>query len=381
MSRSATSTATERPAAHLVLADGTAFAGVAIGAPRTNVGEVVFTTGMTGYQEVLTDPSYRGQIVTMTATQMGNTGVNEEDLECARPHVAGFVVHELSPVASNWRSTATLDSYLARNDVVAIAGVDTRALTRHIRDHGAQMAAIGTRGVEALLAQARGAAPMAGRDLTGEVTSDRIHAWSEGGGAWRLGERVPERWHVVAMDFGVKQNILRCLVDAGCKVTVVPSHTNAATILGLDPDGIFLSNGPGDPAAVGHAIETVASLVGKKPLFGICLGHQILGLALGGRTYKLKFGHRGLNQPVKDLQTGRIEVTTQNHGFCVDIESLQGKCEVTHVHLNDGTCEGIRHVASGAFSVQYHPEASAGPHDARYLFKRFTDAIQAARRA
>jgi carbamoyl-phosphate synthase small subunit len=380
MNPGATTPMDARPPAHLVLADGTVFSGVSIGAPRTSVGEVVFTTGMTGYQEVLTDPSYRAQIVTMTATEMGNVGVNEEDLECARPHVAGFVVHDLSPVASNWRATATLDAYLAKSDVVAIAGVDTRALTRHIRDHGAQMAAIGIDTPEALLVRARTEAPMSGRDLTDEVTSERIHAWTGGASAWRLGEAVAERWHVVAVDFGVKQHILRCLVDAGCKVTVVPARTNAATILGLDPDGIFLSNGPGDPAAVGHAIQTVAALVGTKPLFGICLGHQILGLALGGRTYKLKFGHRGLNQPVKDLATGRIEVTTQNHGFCVDIESLAGKCEVTHVHLNDGTCEGIRHVASGAFSVQYHPEASAGPHDARYLFARFTDAIQAAKR-
>jgi carbamoyl-phosphate synthase small subunit len=369
--------AEDRQAAHLVLADGTAFSGLAIGAPGTSTGEAVFTTGMTGYQEVLTDPSYCGQIVTMTATQMGNTGVNLEDREHERPRVAGFVVHELSELASNWRSQGTLDAYLARHGIVGLTGVDTRALTRHIRDHGAQMAALGTASPEALLTLAQSAPSMTGRDLTLEVTCDRIHAWSEGSLAWggAGGSPAAQRWHVVAVDFGIKHNILRCLVDAGCKVTVVPATTTADQILGLDPDGVFLSNGPGDPAAVAHGIETVGALIGKRPVFGICLGHQILSLALGASTYKLKFGHRGLNQPVKDLATGRVEVTTQNHGFCVDVASLAGKCEVTHLHLNDGTCEGIRDLASGAFSVQYHPEASAGPHDARYLFKRFTDML------
>ena len=368
-----------RQVAHLVLADGTAFRGEAIGAPGTTVGEAVFTTGMTGYQEVLTDPSYCGQIVTMTATQIGNTGVNEEDLECAKPFVAGFVMHQLSPLASNWRSQSPLDDYLKRNGIVAITGVDTRALTRHIRDAGAQMAALGTESVETLHAQAKAAPSMNGLDLTGRVTCAAPYEWTQGSGTWNPDPNTPQRWHVVAIDFGVKHNILRCLVDAGCRVTVVPATTRADDVLALKPDGVFLSNGPGDPSAVTHGIETVRSLVGKKPLFGICLGHQILSLALGGSTYKLKFGHRGLNQPVKDLETGRIEVTTQNHGFCVDIESLAGKCEVTHMHLNDDTVEGIRHTESGAFSVQYHPEASAGPHDARYLFKRFTDAIEAAR--
>jgi carbamoyl-phosphate synthase small subunit len=368
-----------RRVAHLVLADGTAFRGEAIGAPGTTVGEAVFTTGMTGYQEVLTDPSYCGQIVTMTAPQIGNTGVNDEDLECTKPHVAGFVMHQLSPLASNWRSESSLEDYLKRHGIVGITGIDTRALTRHIRDEGAQMAAMGTEDVEALRKQARAAPPMNGLDLTDRVTCDKPHAWTEGSGAWTLDANDEQRWHVVAIDFGVKQNILRCLVDAGCRVTVVPATTSAEDVLALQPDGVFLSNGPGDPSAVSHGIETVRSLVGKRPLFGICLGHQILCLALGGSTYKLKFGHRGLNQPVKDLATGRIEVTSQNHGFCVDIDSLKDKCEVTHIHLNDDTCEGIRHIESGAFSVQYHPEASAGPHDARYLFKRFTDAIEAAR--
>jgi carbamoyl-phosphate synthase small subunit len=363
-----------RPPAHLVLADGSVFSGRSIGRSGVSVGEAVFTTGMTGYQEVLTDPSYCGQIVTMTATQMGNTGVNEEDLECKSPYVAGFVVHALSPLSSNWRSSSTLDAYLDKSGVVAIEGVDTRALTRHLRDHGAQMAAIGTESPERLLERAKNATPMNGLDLTPNVTTGVTYEWTEGSGVWSSVSKGKPH-HVVAIDFGVKQNILRCLVDVGCKVTVVPSTTKADDVLALKPDGIFLSNGPGDPAAVETGIATVRDLVGKKPLFGICLGHQILSLALGGQTYKLKFGHRGLNQPVKDLATGRIEITTQNHGFCVDLKSLAGKCEVTHIHLNDGSCEGIRHMESGAFSVQYHPEASAGPHDARYLFERFTSAM------
>jgi carbamoyl-phosphate synthase small subunit len=374
-----TETHDERAPAHLVLADGSVFPGRTIGAAGTTVGEAVFTTGMTGYQEVLTDPSYAGQIVTMTAPQIGNTGTNLEDLECERPKVAGFAVHELSPIASNWRASITLDAYLKQHGIVGISALDTRALTRHLRDHGAQMAALGTESVDALLARAKAAPSMNGRDLTLDVTTDRIHEWSEGTGAWKLDPGAGAKWHVVAIDFGIKLNILRCLVDSGCKVTVVPATTRADQILAMDPDGVFLSNGPGDPAAVKHGIETVGALIGKRPLFGICLGHQILCLALGGSTYKLKFGHRGLNQPVKDLATGRIEVTTQNHGFCVDVKSLAGKCELTHLHLNDGTCEGIRHTASGAFSVQYHPEASAGPHDARYLFKRFTDSIERSR--
>jgi carbamoyl-phosphate synthase small subunit len=367
------------PKAHLVLADGTAFPGVAIGAPGTTIGEAVFTTGMTGYQEVLTDPSYRGQIVTMTATQMGNTGVNVEDVESVRPHVAGFVVHELARLYSNWRSQLSLDAYLKQNGIVGIAGVDTRALTRHLRDKGAQSAAIGSEDVATLRDRAKAAPSMVGRDLTAEVSTTKTYEWKEGTGIWSLAQPGANQPHVVAVDFGIKQNILRCLVESGCRVTVVPGTTSAADVLKHQPDGVFLSNGPGDPAAVEHGIRTVRDLLGKKPMFGICLGHQILSLALGGKTYKLKFGHRGLNQPVKDLATGRIEVTTQNHGFCVDLSSLQDKCELTHLHLNDGTCEGIRHRESGAFSVQYHPEASAGPHDARYLFKRFIDQMNASR--
>jgi carbamoyl-phosphate synthase small subunit len=304
---------------------------------------------MTGYQEVLTDPSYCGQIVVMTAPEMGNTGVNLEDDEAVRPFVAGFVVHHLSPTVSNWRAS----------------------LTRHIRDHGAQMAAIGTDDPATLHDHAKAAPPMTGQDLTTLVSTPSQYTWEEGAGNWAELRKHPARWHVVAIDFGIKRNILRCLVDSGCRVTVVPSSASASEILAHDPDGVFLSNGPGDPAAVQHGVSTIRDLLGKRPMFGICLGHQLLCLALGGSSYKLKFGHRGLNQPVQDLKTGRVEITTQNHGFAVDVESLQGKCETTHVHLNDGVCEGIRHPETGAFSVQYHPEASAGPHDARYLFERF----------
>ncbi len=367
--------------AHLVLADGTVFEGMAIGAPGQTVGEAVFTTGMTGYQEVLTDPSYAGQLVTMTAPEIGNTGITIEDEEAIRPFVAGFIVHELSPVTSSWRSTESLEAYLTRQGIVAIAGVDTRSLTRHLRDRGAQMAAIGTGTVETLLAAAKAAPSMNGLDLTGLVTTREPYVWTKGGGVWTEPAREP-RHHVVAIDYGVKLNILRNLVDHGCRVTVLPATATAKDILAHDPDGIFLSNGPGDPAAVEHGIAAIRDLVGKKPIFGICLGHQMLALALGGTTYKMKFGHRGLNHPVKDLATGKIEITTQNHGFAVDVESLRGRCSVTHVHLNDGTCMGLEHAGSGgepsAFSVQYHPEASAGPHDARYLFQRFVDRMAAA---
>lgn len=365
--------------AHLVLADGTVFEGSAFGASGATTGEAVFTTGMTGYQEVLTDPSYCGQLLTMTAPQIGNTGINPEDAEAVKPFLSGFIVHELSAVTSNWRSVESLDAYLARVGVVGIQGVDTRALTRHIRDVGAQMGAIGTESPDALLAMAKAAPPMTGLDLTGVVSTKSTYEWTEGSGVWAQGPAKELRWHVVTVDFGVKLNILRCLVDAGCRVTVVPATTSAEDILAIGADGIFLSNGPGDPAAVTHGVETVQALLGKLPIFGICLGHQLLCLALGGTTYKLKFGHRGLNQPVKDLATGRVEVTSQNHGFAVDVASLEGKCQMTHVHLNDDTCEGIEHEATGAFGVQYHPEAAAGPHDAHYLFERFTDRIAAAR--
>ena len=367
--------------AWLVLADGTVFPGVPFGARGETTGETVFTTVMTGYEEVLTDPSYAGQIVTMTAPEIGNVGVNAADTEAvdSKPRVAGFVVRDVSPIASNWRSEQTLDAYLAHHGIVGITEVDTRKLTRHLRDAGSQNGAIGTTSPEALLRAARAAPDMSGLDLVQGVSPREPYGWTEGRGAWATSKPRAPQHHVVAIDYGTKRNILRCLVDAGCKVTVVPAKTPAKDILGLNPDGIFLSNGPGDPAAVTYAVATVRDLVGKKPLFGICLGHQLLGLALGGKTYKLKFGHRGGNQPVKDLATGRIEITTQNHGFCVDLASLPSSVRSTHVHLNDGTSEGLAAPDLRAFSVQYHPEAAAGPHDALYLFDRFTDAMRAAR--
>jgi carbamoyl-phosphate synthase small subunit len=373
--------------AHLVLADGTVFEGEPYGARGTTTGEAVFTTTMTGYQEVLTDPSYTGQVVVMTAPEIGNVGVNASDAESmdGKPHVAGFVLRDASPLASNWRSEQTLDAYLAQHGIVAIGGVDTRRLTRHLRDNGSQNGAIGSEPVEALLARARNAPDMSGLDLVKQVTPAKSYTFAEGRGVWRIGDPVSSRTgaakkrehHVVAIDYGVKKNILRCLVDSVCKVTIVPASTSAAEILALSPDGVFLSNGPGDPAAVGYAVETVKGLLGKKPIFGICLGHQLLALALGGKTYKLKFGHRGANQPVKDLATGRIEITTQNHGFCVDLGSLPKGVESTHIHLNDGTSEGLAAKDLRAFSVQYHPEAAAGPHDSLYLFERFTSLMGA----
>lgn len=362
--------------AHLVLADGEVFEGTAIGAPGTTIGEAVFTTGMTGYQEVLTDPSFCHQVVTMTAPQMGNTGTTPEDDEGPRPHLAGFVVHELSSIASNWRSERTLDAYLAHHGVVGIADVDTRALTRHIRDRGAQMCAVGTEPVEALRAKAKGAPPMTGLDLTGQVTTAEPYAWEDGSGAWRI-DHAETDLHVVVVDYGVKRNILRCFSDLGCRLTVLPASATADDVLAREPDGVFLSNGPGDPAAVGHGIAAAKALVASStPVFGICLGHQLLSLALGAKTFKLKFGHRGLNHPVKDLSTGKVEITTQNHGFAVDLDALPSSLACTHVHLNDGTCQGVEHPDSGAFGVQFHPEAGAGPHDSRYLFRRFVDRMR-----
>jgi carbamoyl-phosphate synthase small subunit len=377
---------TRRPAC-LALADGTVLRGEAFGATGSTVGEVVFTTGMTGYQEVLTDPSYCGQIVTMTAPQIGNTGINDDDPESVddKPQVAGFVVRDLSSVVSSWRARESLDEYLRRHGIVGISGVDTRRLTRHLRDGGAQNGCIGTEDPSTLVDRARSAPNMQGLDLVQRVTPKAAYTFEESRGAWNvpLGHEArlvgthseeprPVSGHVVAIDYGAKRNILRCLTDAGCRVTAVPAQLPASQILALEPDGIFLSNGPGDPAAVTYAVSTIKELLGKRPMFGICLGHQLLALALGGRTYKLKFGHRGLNQPVKDLTTGRIEITTQNHGFVVDVESLGGIARTTHLHLNDGTSEGLEAPDVSAFSVQYHPEAAAGPHDALYLFERFT---------
>ena len=379
--------------ARLVLADGTVFPGESFGAEGTTVGEAVFTTTMTGYQEVLTDPSYYGQIVVMTAPEIGNVGVNDADTESVDPstprdpgpRLAGFVVRDASPVASNWRAERSLGEYLASHGIVSIRGVDTRKLTRHLRDHGAQNAALGTSSAEELLAAARKAPDMNGLDLVRFVTPKEPYRFEEGRGAWQPGagatslsvDANAQRHHVVCLDYGIKRNILRCLVDAGFRVTVVPASTSAREVLDLQPDGVFLSNGPGDPAAVGYAVETVRGLLGNKPIFGICLGHQLLARALGGRTYKLKFGHRGANQPVKDLETGHVEITTQNHGFCVDLESLPGSVRSTHVHLNDATSEGLAASDLYAFSVQNHPEAAAGPHDSLYLFARFRQNIEA----
>jgi carbamoyl-phosphate synthase small subunit len=370
---------TKQDRAWLALADGTVFDGRPYGARGTTTGEAVFTTTWTGYQEVLTDPSYYGQIVTMTAPEIGNVGVNTEDSEAVdgTPRVAGFVVRDASPIASNWRSQESLDAYLARHGIVGIADVDTRRLTRHLRDHGSQNGAIGTTSPEALVRQAREAADMNGLDLVRSVTPREPYPWTAGRGAWSVGaaNRPPEH-HVVVLDCGTKTNILRCLVDSGCRLTVVPAASTADDVLALRPDGIFVSNGPGDPAAVGYAVDTIRGLVGKKPLFGICLGHQLLALALGARTYKLKFGHRGANQPVKDQTTGRVEITTQNHGFCVDLATLPSDARSTHVHLNDGTSEGMAVDRLNAFSVQYHPEAAAGPHDALHMFDRFIELIR-----
>jgi len=364
--------------AWLVLRDGRTFRGRALGAVGDASGEVIFNTAMQGYQEILTDPSYRGQIVAMTYPMIGNYGVNEEDVESRRPWVNGFVVKEASAVASNFRAGASLDDYLERHGIVGIQDIDTRALTRHLRDHGAQDGIISS--VESdprrLAERARALPGLIGRDLVAEVTAEAPYTWSEGPWDLSRGYVAPPapRFSVVAYDCGIKFNILRQLRASGCDVTVVPASTTSAEVLARKPSGVFLSNGPGDPEGVPYLIESVRGLLGRVPVFGICLGHQILGLAAGGRTYKLPFGHHGANHPVKDLPTGRVEITAQNHGFAVDPESVSALgWEPTHVNLNDGTCEGLRHREWPVFSVQYHPEASPGPHDANYLFHRFTD--------
>ena len=364
----------------LAMEDGTVYRGLGFGAASENAGEIVFNTAITGYQEVLTDPSYRGQIVLMTAPEIGNVGINPEDFESARPWCAGFVVRDLSPRVSNWRASGSLHGLMAEHGVAGITGIDTRAVTRRIRIGGAQRAVI-TRAVDdpaAAVARARAHASLEGRDLVREVTCAEPYEWTEG--LWQppgsTHQPVPPRHHVVAYDFGIKRGILRRLRESGCRVTVVPAATPAKDVRALRPDGVFLSNGPGDPAAVEYAIEAVRDLSqpgkgGTAPLFGICLGHQILGLALGGKTYKLKFGHHGANHPVMDLATQKVEITSQNHGFAVDVDSLAGKAVLSHVSLNDKTVEGMRHDSLPVFSVQYHPEASPGPNDATYLFARF----------
>jgi len=400
----------------LALADGTVFEGTSFGAEGETVGEVVFNTCMSGYQEILTDPSYKGQIVTMTYPLIGNYGVNPEDVESHRPFVEGFAIKEGSVLPSNWRARKSLEEYLRDYGIVGIQGIDTRALTRHIRDRGAQEGVISTTDDDpnSLVSKAKASPGLIGRDMVKEVCCEAPFTWSRGVWEWPRGYREPsaerrepradrdkaqlslfgspvaargsQGYRVVAYDCGIKWNILRQLVSARCEVTVVPASTTAQQALALNPDGIFLSNGPGDPEGVPYLIEAVRNLIGKKPIFGICLGHQIIGLALGGRTYKLKFGHHGGNQPVKDLTTGKVEITSQNHGFAVDMESFthDPKSQIlgdpreivlTHVNLNDNTCEGLTHKRLPLFSVQYHPEASPGPHDTRHLFKRFYDML------
>ncbi len=362
--------------AKLALEDGTVFTGRGFGAAGETFGEVVFNTSMTGYQEVLTDPSYKGQIVTMTYPLIGNYGINAEDQESSRPQVEGFVVRELARVPSNFRSAGSLDAYLKEHRILGLEGIDTRALVRRLRVRGTMTGVLSTTDLDdaSLVHKARTSPGIVGRDLVREVVPSRRFDWAEGFTCPIVSQPLPARpvnFHVAALDFGMKWNILRCLVQIGCRVSVVPGTATAEQVLALKPDGIFLSNGPGDPAALGYAVDMIRGLVGKKPIFGICLGHQLLGLALGAKTFKLKFGHRGANQPVLNQRTNRVEITTQNHGFAVAVDSLPADLEPTHVNLNDGTLEGMRHRRWPLFSVQYHPEASAGPHDSSYLFEEF----------
>jgi carbamoyl-phosphate synthase small subunit len=364
----------------LALADGLVFEGTSFGAEGEATGEVVFNTSMTGYQEILTDPSYKGQIVTMTYTQIGNYGVNEEDVESVQPYVEGFIVKEYLDIPSNWRMKRSLQAYLREHGIVGIQGIDTRALTRHTRDFGAQPGIISTTDLDpaSLVARAKKLPKMTGLDLAKDVTCAEPYTWSEGD--WDLEKgyagKGASRYKVVAYDYGIKRNILRLLTEAGCDVTVVPATMPADEVLAMQPDGVFLSNGPGDPEPVAYAIENIRKILGKKPVFGICLGQQLLGLALGGKTYKLKFGHHGGNQPIMDLTTRKVEIAAENHGFAVDMETVKDQVVLTHMNLNDNTCEGFQHKTLPAFSVQYHPEASPGPHDSRYLFQRFVEMME-----
>ena len=383
--------------AKLALEDGTVYTGTSIGAPGEVDGEVCFNTSMTGYQEILTDPSYRGQIVTMTYPQIGNYGVNAEDVESQKPHLAGYVVREHSRTQSNFRSEQSLSEYLQQWGVVAIESIDTRALVRRLRSQGAMRGVISTIDMDdaSLVRKAKASPGLVGRDLVREVVPECAAEWNTplsrwtrlecGTGSPRSGTTRlfspksqipnPKSPHVVALDYGMKWNIPRHLVDMGCRVTVVPGTASAADVLAMEPDGVFLSNGPGDPEPLEYAIQTIRGVLGKKPVFGICLGHQLLALACGAKTFKMKFGHRGANQPVQNLQTGEVEITSQNHGFAVEESTLPAGLEVTHRSLNDRTIEGVRHREIAAFSVQYHPEASAGPHDSHYLFDQFLDSM------
>jgi len=356
----------------LALADGTVFEGRSFGADGEATGEVVFNTSLTGYQEILTDPSYRGQIVTMTYPHIGNYGANEEDMESSRPYAEGLIVREFCRHPSNWRSSIGLDDLMVQYGIVGIEGLDTRALTKHIRDSGEQVGIISTIDLDPqrLVKRAYGTPGLIGRDLAKEVTRTEPSNY---------GHTQDSKFKVIAYDFGIKQNILRMLAGVGCEVTIVPAAFPAEEVMSIHPDGVLLSNGPGDPAALTYAVQNIRKLLGKIPLFGICLGHQLLGLALGGSTYKLKFGHHGGNHPVKDLSTGEVKITTQNHGFAVVFEkpeTLFGPVEITHRSLNDQTVEGMRCLSVPAFSVQYHPESSPGPHDAGYLFKQFVDMME-----
>ena len=378
-----------RPAT-LALEDGRLFNGRAAGAITRRGGEVVFNTSLTGYQEVFTDPSYAGQIVCLTYPHIGNVGANLEDEESARPYIESLIVREFSQLSSNWRSSESAQLYLNRHKIPVIWDIDTRALVRHIRNVGALRGMVSTDETpsDQLVFEAKQLPKMAGQELASQVTCGKPYGWDQGSvevaiSPWS--EQMPEsdaksdtnRHRVLAFDYGIKQNILRLLVDHHCDVWVVPAQTSAEDVLALKPDGIFLSNGPGDPEPIGYAIETIRKMIGKVPVFGICLGHQLCGLALGGKTFKLKFGHHGSNHPVKNLLTEQVEITAQNHGFAVDPDSLPSRdVEITHVNLNDHTNEGMRHKKAPLFSVQYHPEASPGPHDSRYLFAQFTDMMK-----
>jgi carbamoyl-phosphate synthase small subunit len=367
----------------LVLEDGTVFEGVSFGAPVLRTGEVVFNTAITGYQEIFTDPSYSGQIVVLTYPQIGNYGSNAADCESGGPYIEGLVVREMSSVVSNWRSDEKAEHFLAKSGIPVIAEVDTRKLVRHLRERGAMrgIISVGEPNLNELIATVRSSPSMAGQNLIARVSTGLNYEWSEGvepvSSSEKIAAAADQQFHVVAYDYGIKRNILRHLVQIGSRVTVVPSDATAEDVLSLHPDGVFLSNGPGDPEPLEHQAKQVKKLIGKTPVFGICLGHQILGLAFGGKTYKLKFGHHGANHPVLNQRTGKVEITSQNHGFCVDPDSLRdSEVEVTHLNLNDQTVEGLRHRSEPVFCVQYHPEAAPGPHDSHYLFNDFAAAMK-----